>query len=103
VIGLVVRFTVRPESASAFDGLLASVLAGIREREPGTRVYAVGRDPSEPGVVTLLEVYRDAAAFEAHEAQPHTIHFLAERERHLAAPTEVQRLVVTDMASGPTA
>jgi quinol monooxygenase YgiN len=53
-------------------------------------------------VVTLLEVYRDRAAFEAHEDQPHTKRFLAERDRYLAAPTEVTWLDVAEMASGPT-
>ena len=102
MIRLVVRFTVRPESATAFDALLAAELAGIRAHEPGTLVYAVGTDASEPGVVTLLEVYRDEAAFEAHEAQPHTRHFLGERDSHLMSPTEVRWLEVSEMASGPT-
>lgn len=103
MIGLVVRFTVRPDTATAFHELLASELAGIRAHEPGTLVYAVGTDRSEPSVVTLLEVYRDKAVFEAHEAQTHTRHFLAERDRHLAAPTEVRWLDVAEMASGPAA
>jgi quinol monooxygenase YgiN len=30
---------------------------------------------------TKIELYRDRAAFDAHEAQPHTRHFLSERER----------------------
>jgi quinol monooxygenase YgiN len=102
MMGLVVRFTVHPELAAEFDTLLASELAGIRAHEPGTLVYAVGTDQSEPGVVTLLEVYRDRAAFEAHEDQPHTKRFLAERDRYLAAPTVVTWLDVAEMASGPT-
>ena len=102
MMGLVVRFTVRPDAAAAFDALLATELAGIRAHEPGTLVYAVATDQTEPGVVTLLEVYRDRAAFEAHEEQPHTKHFLAARDQHLAAPTQVRWLDVADMASGPT-
>jgi quinol monooxygenase YgiN len=81
--GLVVRFTLRPGAEAAFDALVARTLDGIREREPGTLVYAVHATPS-PSERVFYELYADRAAFDAHEAQPHTRVFLAEREQHLA-------------------
>ena len=82
--GLVVRFTLRPGHEEAFDGLVARTLEGIRAHEPGTLAYVVHAVEGDPGVRLFYELYADRAAFEAHEAQPHTRAFLAEREQHLA-------------------
>ncbi|KJY42999.1 antibiotic biosynthesis monooxygenase [Streptomyces sp. NRRL B-1568] len=80
--GLVVRFTLRDaEAADAFDELVSRTLNGIRQHEPGTVVYVNHRVPEEPNVRVFYELYRDRAAFDAHEQQPHTKHFLEEREK----------------------
>ncbi|MEU0738131.1 antibiotic biosynthesis monooxygenase [Streptomyces sp. NPDC006134] len=82
--GLVVRFALRnQEAATAFDALCARTLEGIKAREPGTLAYVVHVPEGEPLVRVFYELYADRAAFEAHEEQPHTKHFLAEREQHL--------------------
>ncbi|GIF11745.1 putative quinol monooxygenase [Actinoplanes teichomyceticus] len=92
--GLVVRFVLRDEQAAqGFDELVARTAAGIRESEPQTLAYVVHGVPGEPLVRVFYELYADRAAFEAHERQPHTRRFLAERERYLAA-TEVTFLDV---------
>ncbi len=83
--GLVVRFTLRDaEAAEAFDELVARTLEGIRQNEPGTVVYANHRVPGEPNLRVFYELYESRAAFDAHELQPHTRHFLAEREKFVA-------------------
>jgi len=83
--GLVVRFTARDAGAAeAFDSLAAETLEGIK-REPGTLVYVNHAVPDEPNVRVFYELYADRAAFDAHEAQPHTRRFLAEREQYLAS------------------
>ncbi|MEC3992045.1 putative quinol monooxygenase [Actinacidiphila sp. DG2A-62] len=85
---LVVRFTLRDTAAAQqFDELVAQTAAGIRT-EPGTLVYAVHTPVNEPLVRVFYELYADQAAFQAHEDQAHTRHFLAAREQFLAG-TEV--------------
>jgi quinol monooxygenase YgiN len=101
VIALVVRFQLAPGAESAFDALMADTCVGIAEHEPGTLIYAVTRDAARPSLRTFLEVYVDDAALEAHEAQPHTRRFLDAREAHLAAPIEVERLDVSELALHP--
>jgi quinol monooxygenase YgiN len=82
--GLVVRFALRDErAAEAFDALCARTLDGIRTSEPGTLAYVVHEPEGEPLVRVFYELYADRAAFDAHEAQPHTQRFLAEREQYL--------------------
>jgi quinol monooxygenase YgiN len=83
--GLVVRFAMRDqEAATAFDVLCAETLEGIKSQEPGTLTYVTHVPVEEPLVRVFYELYADHAAFEKHEAQPHTRRFLAEREQYLA-------------------
>lgn len=85
---LSVRFTTRDaESAEQFDALVARTLEGIRH-EPGTLVYVVHVPTDDPTVRVFYELYADHAAFLEHEEQPHTRHFLEEREQYLTR-TEV--------------
>lgn len=94
MFGLVVRFTCKDQaSAEAFDRLVAATVDKIRTDEPGTLVYAVNRVDGEPLQRVFYELYRDRAAFDAHEEQEHTKKFLNEREQHLSA-TEVDWLTL---------
>ena len=96
MFGLSVRFTCRDEaSAAAYDRLVSETAEGIREREPGTLVYAVHTVRDYPLQRVFYELYRDREAFEAHEAAPHTKRYLAERGQYLAS-TEVDWLTLTD-------
>jgi quinol monooxygenase YgiN len=85
---LTVRFTTRDaDAARQFDALVDRTLEGIRA-EPGTLVYVSHTPHEEPHVRVFYELYADEDAFRAHENQPHTRHFLKERETFLVS-TEV--------------
>ncbi|RBM16850.1 putative quinol monooxygenase [Streptomyces sp. PT12] len=97
MFGLMVRFTCKDETAAAaFDDLVARTGEQIRANEPGTVIYTVHRVDGQPLQRIFYELYRNVAAFEAHESQNYVIHFLAERSQYLAS-TEVDRL---DFVSG---
>lgn len=83
MFGLVVKFTLKPGHEEAFDALVSAILPGIRDAEPGTLIYACHAVADSPSERVFYEMYRDKAAFEAHEDQPHVRHFLAERAQHL--------------------
>src|SRR5215467_6896658 len=92
--GLCVRFTCKDEaSAEAYDRLVAETIEAIKADEPGTLVYASHLVQGQPLQRIFYELYRDKAAFEAHEAAPHTRRYLAERGRYLAS-TEVDWLIL---------
>jgi quinol monooxygenase YgiN len=94
MFGLVVRFTCKDQaSAEAFDRLVAATVGKIRTDEPGTLIYAVNRVDGEPLQRIFYELYRDRAAFDAHEQQGHTKKFLDERGQYLSA-TEVDWLTL---------
>lgn len=78
--GLSVRFTLKDGAAEAFDTLVAEASEGIRNLEPGTLVYVSHLVEGAPNQRIFYELYRDRAAFDEHERQPHTRRFLAARE-----------------------
>lgn len=92
---LVVRFTVQPGSEEVFDDLVSTTAIGIRANEPGTLVYACHRVEGAPRERIFYELYTDKAAFDDHESQPHTRHFLAARESLLES-TAVDFLGLAD-------
>jgi quinol monooxygenase YgiN len=84
MFGLCVRFACRDaDSAAGFDRLVAETVPEIRQHEAGTLVYAVHQVEGQPLQRIFYELYRDRAAFDAHEEQAHTRRFLAEREQYL--------------------
>ena len=94
MLGLSVRFTCKDEAAAqAYDKLAAEAVEGIRAHEPGTIIYAVHTVDGQPLQRIHYELYRDRAAFEAHEAAPHTGRYLTERIAYLAS-TEVDWLTL---------
>ncbi|MFF1732450.1 putative quinol monooxygenase [Streptomyces sp. NPDC058247] len=99
--GLVVRFALSGEgAATSFDELCDQTLEGIKAKEPGTLAYVIHVPHGEPLVRVFYELYADRAAFEAHESQPHTKRFLAEREQYLVG-TEVTFLdAINSKAAG---
>ena len=72
------------------------------DHEPGTLVYACHTVQDQPRQRIFYELYRDRAAFEAHEQTAHTRRFLAERSALLEA-TEVDFLDVADGKTPVTA
>jgi quinol monooxygenase YgiN len=94
MFGLCVRFTCKNEaSAEAYDRLVAETVEAIKAGEPGTLVYATHLVEGQPLQRIFYELYRDRAAFEAHEASPATRRYLAERDQYLAS-TEVDWLTL---------
>ena len=94
MFGLCVRFTCKDEAAArAYDRLVAETVEAIKASEPGTLVYASHLVEGQPLQRIFYELYRDKAAFEAHEAAPHTHRYLDERGQYLAS-TEVDWLTL---------
>lgn len=92
MFALVVRFDIQPGREAEFDDLVTDTLTGVDQGEPGTLMYATHRVRSEPSARVFYEIYRDRAAFEAHEATAHTASFLAKRQQYLARPPRVEFL-----------
>ena len=90
--GLVVRFRLLEGHEDAFDALVAETVTAIRAHEDDTLAYVTHVEEGAPQARVFYELYRDPAAFDAHEASDHVRRFLAEREAHLTGPPEVWRV-----------
>ena len=95
--GMVVNFTLKEGHAEAFDELMRTTVADIQRLEPRTLAYVVQHVEGEPLRRVFYELYADQAAFKHHQDQAHTLHFMGQREQHLA-DTSVDRLGVITAA-----
>jgi quinol monooxygenase YgiN len=69
-----------PEQMYAVRPLMRAVLEATR-REPGCLLYAYGEDVLDPGVIRVVERWRDWASLEAHGKTPHVIRWRASLKR----------------------
>ena len=74
MLALVVEFRIAREHVDAFDAEIDANARASRETEPGCRQFDVCRDPADPTLFFLYELYDDEAAIEAHLRTPHYLH-----------------------------
>jgi quinol monooxygenase YgiN len=75
-LGRLLIFTLREDRAAEFDRLAEQAAEGVRIAEPDTLVYVFHTAPTEPMQRIIYEIYRDRAAFESHQRQPHIQRFM---------------------------
>jgi quinol monooxygenase YgiN len=68
-------FTLHEDKTAEFDRLAEQAAEGVRMLEPDTLVYVMHVVPKAPMQRIIYEIYRDAAAFETHQRQPHIQQF----------------------------
>jgi len=71
VLALVVEFRIKPAHIEAFDAAIRANAKASVEHEPGCRQFDVCRDPGDPAVFFLYELYDDEAAIQAHLKSAH--------------------------------
>lgn len=68
---LVVEFHIHPAWVEAFAAAIAQNAQASRETEPGCRQFDVCRDPADPGLFFLYELYDDESAVQQHLQSAH--------------------------------
>ena len=71
MLALVVEFRIKPAHIAAFEQAIVENARASRETEPGCRQFDVCRDPADPSLFFLYELYDDEAAIQAHLNAPH--------------------------------
>jgi quinol monooxygenase YgiN len=89
--GRIQIFTLLDDRAAEFDRLAEEAAELVSAGEPDTLVYVIHLVPNAPLQRIFYEVYRDRAAFDAHEGQPYMQRFVAGR-RSLVLATNVIEL-----------
>ena len=97
-------FTLLDDKAAEFDRLAERAAEGVRTAEPDTLVYVIHVVPKAPMQRIIYEIYRDRAAFESHEQQPHIQRFVADRRSCVLATNIIDlRLKYAKVAALATA
>lgn len=78
-IGRLSIYTLLSDKVAEFDRLAERAAEGVRMNEPDTLVYVIHVVPKAPLQRIVYEIYRNRAAFESHERQPHIRRFVADR------------------------
>ncbi|MBS1176730.1 MAG: antibiotic biosynthesis monooxygenase [Proteobacteria bacterium] len=71
MLALVVEFRIQAAHIEAFDAAIRANAQASLDTEPGCRQFDVCRDPADPALFFLYELYDDEAAIQAHLRSPH--------------------------------
>lgn len=63
---VVATVRVHPEKAGKYEDTCRTLLPQVRAAEPGVLFYSAGKCREAPHTYRVVEVYRDAAAMDAH-------------------------------------
>jgi len=91
MFALVVSLKVKPDMRDRFLAAAEDDSTCSARDEPGCLRFDVLQDNAEPDHYFFYEVYRDEAAFEAHEQTPHYPRWRAASAEVLAEPASVTR------------
>ncbi|UYO92778.1 putative quinol monooxygenase [Pollutimonas sp. M17] len=72
---LLVEFRIRPAHIEAFESAILRNAAASLTDEAGCRRFDVCRDPDDPALFFLYEIYDDQAAIDTHLRSPHYLAF----------------------------
>ncbi|OYT69701.1 MAG: antibiotic biosynthesis monooxygenase [Chloracidobacterium sp. CP2_5A] len=89
-ITILAHFRAKPEALPALSAALDALIAATRQ-EPGCIAYDLHVACDDPCHFVLVERWRDAAALEAHFAQPHTQAAMAQTPPWLAEGVTLSR------------
>jgi quinol monooxygenase YgiN len=94
MLALVVEFRIHPAHIEAFASAIGENARASRDTERGCRQFDVCRDPADPALFFLYELYDDEAAIAAHMRSPHFLSMDSATRDWVAAKT-VRRLART--------
>lgn len=91
MIAILVRVQVKPEARDAFLSVIAEDARDSVRLEPGCMRFDVLQDVEDANKFVFYEVYRDAAAVEAHRQMPHYAKWREHGVPLLVAPATITR------------
>ncbi|HTW87592.1 MAG TPA: putative quinol monooxygenase [Candidatus Binataceae bacterium] len=89
---VIAKLKVKPGSEKQIEQACTEMAANVRQ-EPDTLTYIMHRSTTDPTVIMVYEVYKDAAAFEYHRKTPHMAAMFSKIKDLVAGPPEVETLV----------
>lgn len=87
-LAVVTRVTALPGHENALAEISDRLASAVRCDEPGALLFIAHRGADLPSTVLFYEIFRDAAAFDAHRNAKHTLQWIRETET-ITKPREV--------------
>jgi (4S)-4-hydroxy-5-phosphonooxypentane-2,3-dione isomerase len=84
---VLVQVTVKTEMLAEFERAILTNADAASTREPGCVRFEVSQQEDDPARWLFYEVYKDAAAFEAHRASPHFAAYQQVADKALVSKT----------------
>jgi quinol monooxygenase YgiN len=72
-IGLIVRLKTNPGKGPDFEAAFAIQAAGVRQNEPGNRLYELVKSRQDPDAYVVMEIYEAESDLETHRNAPHMV------------------------------
>jgi autoinducer 2-degrading protein len=90
---------IRPEHTEQCIRLIAAEVEHARRAEPGILRFDLARDQADPDAIHVYAVYRDAAAYAFHQAQPYYAQLMQAIEPWFSRPPLIR--VATSLLPRP--
>lgn len=92
MITQIAKFKINMEKEDEAIALLEGLCKAVEENEPDVLVYMAHRDAANPEELVFFEIYKDAAALEAHGQTPHLAKLRSNFLTHFRGPLEIVKL-----------
>jgi len=92
MIALIAKLNVAEGKGAGFEAAFAKLVDAVRADEPGNQLYHLCK--AEDGSYTVMELYDDDAAIDAHRDSTHFKEIGASLGEFMAGRPDVQRLEV---------
>jgi quinol monooxygenase YgiN len=89
MFAVIVTANIKPEQKEKFLESMFDDARGSVQNEPNCLLFNIVQDHTDPNCIHLYEVYRDAAAFAAHEKTPHFVRWVEATKNMLAKPLDL--------------
>jgi quinol monooxygenase YgiN len=96
----IAKIQVDPAQLEKYNAALKEQMTTAVKVEPGVLTYYAVADKSNPSHITILEVYADTAAYQAHILTPHFKKYKATVE-HMVTKLELEDVSLIGMAKKP--
>lgn len=89
MFAVIVKVHIKPQHKKEFVEAMLDDGRGSVQNEPDCLLFNIVEDQADPNCLHLYEVYRDAAAFDAHTKTPHFVRWVETTKDWLAQPLDI--------------
>ena len=96
MIGVIATVSVAGDKVELFERVARELEAQVKAHEPGVLLYRMTRSRTEPNTYKNLEIFKDQAAFDAHQEADYLKAALGQLGACLAGEPHVEFLDTVD-------